>query len=95
MKAINYILCHPKEAAKLWEKEIKIPEKVIMLSLEKGISVYSLDVIPTKDTMEKYSKFLKDAKILKQTDEPKIDPSFATKALHEVKSGKTCKATSE
>lgn len=95
VKAINYILCHPKEAAKLWEKEIKIPEKVIMLSLEKGISVYSLDVIPTKDTMEKYSKFLKDAKILKQTDEPKIDPSFATKALHEVKSGKTCKATSE
>lgn len=95
VKAINYILCHPKEAAKLWEKEIKIPEKVITLSLEKGISVYSLDVIPTRETMDKYSKFLKDAKILKPTDEPKIDPSFATKALHEVQSGKTCKATSE
>lgn len=95
VKAINYILCHPHEATKLWEKEIKIPEKVIALSLEKGISVYSLDVIPTKETMAKYAKFLKDAKILKPTDEPRIDPSFATKALHEVKSGKTCKATSE
>lgn len=95
VKAINYILCHPDKAAKLWSEEIGIPGKVIQLSLDKGISVYSLDVIPTKETMAKYTKFLKDAKILKPTDNPKINPTFATKALHEVKSGKTCKVTGE
>lgn len=95
VRAINYILCHPDKAATLWSKEIGIPEKVIQLSLNKGISVYSLDVIPTKDTMQKYTKFLKDAKILKPTDNPRINPTFATKALHEVKSGKTCKVTGE
>lgn len=95
VKAINYILCHPRKAAKLWSEQIGIPEKVIMLSLDKGISVYSLNVIPTKDTMAKYTKFLKDAKILKPTDNPQIDSSFATKALKEVKGGKTCAATGE
>jgi len=91
--AVNYILCHPKEAAKLWSEQIRIKQEIIQLSLDQGISVYSLNVIPTEETMTAYTKFLKDAKILKPDDTPKIDPSFATKALQEVKSGKTCMET--
>jgi ABC-type nitrate/sulfonate/bicarbonate transport system substrate-binding protein len=93
VKAINYILCHPRDAAKLWHEQIGIKQDVIQLSLDQGISVYSLNVIPTKETMAAYTKFLKDAKILKPADTPRIDPSFATKALQEVKSGKTCMET--
>ncbi len=93
VQAINYILCHPQEAAKLWSAQIGIAENVIELSLKQGISVYSLDVVPTEQTMTAYTKFLKDAAILKPTDTPRIEPSFAMKALHEVKSGKTCTAT--
>ncbi|HEX8740704.1 MAG TPA: ABC transporter substrate-binding protein [Casimicrobiaceae bacterium] len=90
VEAINYILCNPDKAAELWSKEIGIAKSVIDLSLKEGISVYSLDVIPTEATMTAYSKFLKDAQILKPTDTPRIDGSFATKALQQVKSGKTC-----
>lgn len=91
--AVNYILCHPQDAAKLWSEQIRIKQDIIQLSLDQGISVYSLNVIPTEETMTAYTKFLKDAKILKADDTPKIDPSFATKALQEVKSGKTCMET--
>lgn len=94
VKAINYILCHPKEAAKLWSQQIRINEDAIQLSLDRGISVYSLNVIPTEETMKAYTVFLKDAKILQPDDEPKIDASFATKALQDVKSSeKTCMET--
>jgi ABC-type nitrate/sulfonate/bicarbonate transport system substrate-binding protein len=93
VKAINYILCNPQKAAKLWSEQIGIPENVIELSLKQGISVYSLDVIPREQTMSAYTRFLQDATILKPSDSPKIDPSFATKALAEVKKGKTCAVT--
>ncbi len=94
VKAINYILCHPKEAAKLWSQQIRINEDAIQLSLDRGISVYSLNVIPTEETMKAYTAFLKDAKILQPDDSPKIDASFATKALQDVKSSeKTCMET--
>jgi ABC-type nitrate/sulfonate/bicarbonate transport system substrate-binding protein len=94
VKAINYILCHPKEAAKLWSQQIRINEDAIQLSLDRGISVYSLNVIPTEDTMKAYTAFLKEAKILQPDDSPKIDGSFATKALQDVKaSEKTCMET--
>lgn len=95
VEAINYILCHPRDAAKLWSKQIGIAENVIQLSLDQGISVYSLNVIPTKATLDAYTKFLKGAHILKTSDTPKIDPSFATKALQEVQKEKTCKTTGE
>lgn len=90
VEAINYILCNPDKAAELWSKQIGISKAVIDLSLKEGISVYSLDVIPTEQTMTAYTKFLKDAQILKPDDTPRIDPSFATKALQQVKRGKTC-----
>ncbi|MDE2571492.1 MAG: ABC transporter substrate-binding protein [bacterium] len=95
VEAINYILCHPHEAAKLWSDQIGIPENVIALSLAQGVSVYSLDVIPTRGTMTAYTAFLKGAGILKPSDMPKIEPSFAINALHEVKRGKTCMVTGE
>lgn len=93
VKAINYILCHPTDAAKLWSQQIRIKQEVIQLSLDQGISIYSLNVIPTEETMKAYSGFLKDAKILKPDDTPKIDASFATKALQDVKNEKTCMET--
>lgn len=92
VEAINYILCHPKKSAKLWSEQIGIAEDVIALSLAKGVSVYSLDVIPRQQTMAEYTRFLQDAGILKPQDSPKIDPSFATKALDQVKKGKTCRS---
>jgi len=94
VQAINYILCNPEKAAKLWSEQIGIAENVIALSMKQGISVYSLDVVPTVKTMDAYAKFLKDAGILNPSDSPKIDPSFATKALHDVQgSASTCEAT--
>jgi ABC-type nitrate/sulfonate/bicarbonate transport system substrate-binding protein len=81
VKAIQFILKHPHQAAKLWSQQIGIPENVINYSLSKGISVYSMDVVPTKQTMDAYTAFLKSAGILKPNDNPKIDPRFAQKAL--------------
>lgn len=85
VRAIDHILKEPKSAAKLWAKEIGFPEQVIDYSLSEGISVYSKNVVPTQATIDAYAKFLKDANILKATDNPKVDPSFAEKALAEVK----------
>lgn len=93
VEAINYILCHPEDAAALWSKQIGIKKNVIELSLDKGISVYSLDVVPTRQTMDAYTKFLKDAGILKPNDTPRIESAFAAKALQEVKAGKICIVT--
>ena len=83
VRAIDYILKDPKGAAKLWAKEIGFPENVINYSLAEGISVYSKNVVPTKAMMDAYTKFLKDAKILKGDDSPKFNASFAQKALAE------------
>lgn len=81
VKAIDFILKHPNDAAKMWSKEIGLPENVIQYSLSKGISVYSLDVIPTQKTIDDYTAFLKAGGILKPTDDPKVDPRFAEQAL--------------
>jgi aliphatic sulfonates family ABC transporter substrate-binding protein len=83
VKAIDYILKDPKGAAKMWAKQIGFPENVIQYSLSEGISVYSRNVVPEKATIDAYAKFLKDAKILKEDDAPKFNPSFAQKALIE------------
>jgi ABC-type nitrate/sulfonate/bicarbonate transport system substrate-binding protein len=85
VKAIDHILKDPKGSAKLWAKEIGFPENVINYSLSEGISVYSKNVVPTKAMIDAYAKFLKDAKILKPEDNPKINPTFAEKALAQVK----------
>lgn len=85
VKAIAYILQHPDDAAKLWSKEIGLPENVIQYSLSRGISVYSLDVVPTQKTIDEYTAFLKQGGILKPTDNPKVDPHFAERALASTK----------
>lgn len=81
VKAIDFILKDPKAAAKLWSKEIGFPVNVIDFSLGERISVYSRNVVPERATLDAYVKFLKEAKILDAKDTPKIDPSFAQKAL--------------
>lgn len=85
VKAIDFILKDPKAAAKMWAREIGFPEATVNYSLEQKISVYSKNVIPTKEALDAYVKFLKEAKILQESDTPKIDASFAEKALADVK----------
>lgn len=85
VKAIAFILKDPKGAARMWTKQIGFPENVINYSLAERISVYSLNVMPEKTTIDAYAKFLKDAGILKADDNPKVNPTFAQKALAEVK----------
>ncbi len=85
VRAIDFILKDPKAAAKLWAKEIGFPEATVNFSLEQKISVYSRNITPEKSTIDTYAKFLKEAKILQETDTPKVDPSFARKALVEAK----------
>lgn len=85
VKAIAFILKDPKAAAKMWTKQIGFPLDVINYSLSERISVYSLNVVPEKSTIDAYSKFLKDAGILKADDNPKFDARFAQKALAEMK----------
>lgn len=81
VKAIDFILRDPKAAAKMWSDQIGFPIKVIDYSLAEGISVYNRNIVPEKSTIDAYTKFLKDAGILKPEDNPKVDASFAEKAL--------------
>lgn len=83
VKAIDYILKDPKGAAKMWAKEIGFPEKTIDYSLTEGISVYSRNLVPEQSTVDAYTSFLQKAGILKPDDKPKVDPTFARKALAE------------
>ncbi|KUO53910.1 MAG: hypothetical protein APF80_17125 [Alphaproteobacteria bacterium BRH_c36] len=85
VKAIEFIVKDPKKAGEYWAEQIGFPQKVIDYSLSEGISVYSTDIVPGQDTIDAYTKFLKDAKILNADDNPKVDGSFATKALAEIK----------
>lgn len=81
VKAIDFILRDPKAAAKMWSDQIGFPIKVIDYSLAEGISVYNRNIVPEKSTIDAYTRFLKDAGILKPEDNPKVDASFAEKAL--------------
>lgn len=81
VRAIDFILKDPQAAAKMWSKEIGFPVEVINFSLRERISVYSRNVVPEKATLDAYVKFLKEAKILDEKDSPKINATFAQKAL--------------
>jgi aliphatic sulfonates family ABC transporter substrate-binding protein len=81
VKAIDFILKNQKQAAKLWSEQIGFPVEVIEYSLAEGISVYSLNIVPADDTVRAYTTFLQKAGILKPEDQPKVDASFAKKAL--------------
>lgn len=81
VKAVDIILKDQDRAIDMWVKEIKFPKDVIQLSLREGISVYNRDIAPAASTVEAYTKFLKEAGILKAEDNPRFDASFAQKAL--------------
>ncbi|MGH8635221.1 MAG: ABC transporter substrate-binding protein [Burkholderiales bacterium] len=81
VRAIEFIVKDPKGAAKLWAKEIGFPIDVINYSLTEGISVYSRNVVPEKATIDVYVSFLQKAGILKPDDIPKVNATFAQKAL--------------
>jgi len=81
VKSIDLILEDKERAAKLWSAQIGFPKKVIDFALNEGISVYNRDIAPQASTIEAYTKFLKEAGILKPEDNPKFDASFAEKAL--------------
>jgi aliphatic sulfonates family ABC transporter substrate-binding protein len=85
VKAVDLILDDPEQAAQLWVDEIGFPLEVINFSLKEGISVYTRDMVPAETTVAAYTKFLKDAEILGPDDNPKVDPSFAEKALQMAK----------
>lgn len=79
--AIDFILKNEDKAIDMWAAQIGFPKEVISFALKEKISVYNLDVAPEASTVDAYTKFLKDAEILKPEDNPKFDPSFAQKAL--------------
>ncbi|MEX2311274.1 MAG: ABC transporter substrate-binding protein [Rhodospirillales bacterium] len=85
VEAIDFIIKNEDKAIKMWSEQIGFPEDVIRFSIKERISVYNLDVTPEADTINAYTKFLKDAEILKPEDNPKFDPSFAQKARMLVK----------
>jgi sulfonate transport system substrate-binding protein len=79
--AIDRIIAEPRAAAKMWADATGLPEEVMIYSVENEISVFDRDITPAKETVDAYTKFLKDAGILGPDDNPKYDPSFAKKAL--------------
>ena len=85
VQSIDLILKDQEKAITMWAEQIGFPEEVIRLSLEQKISVYNLDVAPEESTVSAYTKFLKDAEILQESDNPKFDASFAQKALASMK----------
>ena len=85
VKAIDFILKNEDKAVDMWAEQIGFPKETIAFALKEGISVYNLDVAPEASTVDAYTKFLKDAEILKPEDNPKFDASFAQNALKMMK----------
>lgn len=82
VQSIDIILADENKAIDMWAAEIGFPREVISFALKEEISVYNRDVVPSKETIDAYAAFLKEAGILEESDDPKIDPSFAEKALN-------------
>lgn len=81
VKSIDLILSDQDKAIDMWAEQIGFPKAVIRFALTEKISVYNRDIVPEASTITAYTKFLKDAKILKPDDNPQFDDSFAKKAL--------------
>ncbi|MBU2953911.1 ABC transporter substrate-binding protein [Marinobacter sp. F3R08] len=81
VQAIQLIKSEPETAIGMWSDEIGFPSEVIAFSLNEEISVYDPDVVPGEETISTYTRFLKDAEILMEGDAPKVNSSFAAKAL--------------
>ncbi len=81
VEAIDFILANPRKSAQMWSDATGLPVEILNYSVDNKISVFNRDIAPTKETVDTYTKFLKDAGILKPDDNPKYDASFAIKAL--------------
>jgi aliphatic sulfonates family ABC transporter substrate-binding protein len=81
VKSIDVILNDQEKAIDMWSDQIGFSKDVIRFALTEKISVYNRDIVPEASTLDAYTKFLKDAEILKPEDNPKFDDSFAKKAL--------------
>jgi sulfonate transport system substrate-binding protein len=81
VQAIDLILADPRGAAKMWADATGLPVEVLNYSVDNKISVFNRDIAPAKETVDAYTKFLKEAGILKPDDNPKFDASFAINAL--------------
>lgn len=79
--AIDFILAEPRKSAKMWSDATGLPVEVLNYSVDNKISVFNRDIAPAKETVDAYTKFLKEAGILKPDDNPKYDASFAINAL--------------
>jgi aliphatic sulfonates family ABC transporter substrate-binding protein len=85
VKAIDLILKDPDQAIDIWTKENGFPRPVIEYAIKQKISVFDRNIVPDKSTVDAYTAFLKKAGLLKDTDNPKIDITFAQQALKDVK----------
>jgi aliphatic sulfonates family ABC transporter substrate-binding protein len=85
VKAIDLILKDPDKAIDIWTKENGFPRPVIEYAIKQKISVFDRNIVPDKSTVDAYTAFLKKAGLLKDTDNPKIDTTFAQQALKDVK----------
>ena len=65
----------------MWSDATGLPVEVLNYSVDNKISVFNRDIAPAKETVDAYTKFLKEAGILKPDDNPKYDASFAINAL--------------
>ncbi|GEM_PF-6660042 len=80
-QASDFIIKDPNTAAKLWAKQIGLPEKTILFSLTRHVSVYRRDITPSMADIDAYAKSLRKTKTLNAGDVPKVDPSFGRKAI--------------
>jgi len=85
IKAIDLIRTDPDRAIEIWTKENGFPKAVIEYAVKQKISVFDRDIVPTKSTIDAYTAFLKKSGLLKETDNPKVEPKFAEQALKDVK----------
>ena len=85
VKAIDLILKDPDAAIDIWTKENGFPRAVIEYAVKQKVSVFDRDIVPNKSTVDNYTSFLKKAGLLKDTDNPKSDTSFAEQAMKDVK----------
>jgi len=85
VKAIDLILKDPERAIDIWTKENGFPRPVIEYAVKQKISVFDRNIVPSKDTIDAYTAFLKKAGLLKDTDNPKIETKFAEQAMKDVK----------
>lgn len=81
VQAIDLIQKEPDKAIDMWTAQIGFPKEVITFAIREKISVFDRDVAPEASTVDAYTKFLKEAGILKPEDNPRYDASFAQKAL--------------